>query len=1180
MSAGSPLVLQRVLVRRTPGIEAPFELNELCAGVNIVHGPNGSGKSSCARAMEAALWPSQVDHRKLGVSARYTLDGVVHVVELDAGHVSVQVDGRDGHAPLLPAPELRSRYRLPLHELLDASEHGRDFAAEIAKQSAGGYDLAGAAAELGFREKSSALRNQGRALQEARDALRRAQEAQSALHAESARLTELEAERQSAIEARDQLPLLDRAIEHAEAIIRHLLSRERLAEFPEVLAGLRGDEHERARELRNAIATAEAEMRDAESALAESEKLAATLLPHGIPGDEVVPALREEATRIAKLEQALSGLEAREDAARRKLEVERSLIGDAVRDDMLAEADCRSLGSLLHEARKAEQLHAELLALDEGARIAGSAERAGGPSSTTLVNGMEVLSRWMQEPAPPSSLLRRVRRVTLALWVVALIGAIGWGLLAWRWEPVIAIVALACLLLPLLFARSAPSVPDGREMRERDYARLNLPQPESWTTDAVMQAFEQLAESLAALRLSDKLDSWQRDCSERRELLNERSRSAAALWADAARELGLPRESDPRQLALLVERVNAWQRAYAELQSIVAEARQAGEQLARALGSAAERVVRLGYAPPASSSDVSGVAAALSTAIEKHSNAIAARESAKRDILRAQATLESARAELASIVERAGLGEDSDHELYALCSQCADYCEAVEMERDARRDVSALRLAMEKAAEADPSLLTGSPEELRSRRAALASTAERLVAVVSEISSLETRMDSAKRGSDVERAQAEVSAAEEMLRDHRNADLAAMAGHLLVQHLLRATQDNHRPEVFHRARELFTQVTRGCYRLEFDDADLGDASTFRAFDTHTRRSHSLDELSSGTKVQLLLAIRIAFVETQEHGLRLPLFLDETLATSDDERARAIMDGVIALAEEGRQVFYFTAQADEVRRWREVLQERAVEHAMFDLARIRSLSSGGLDALDVPAPESFAVGSLPPPDDHTHESYGSALGVPPLRTGEPATSAHVWYVVHDVRALHHLLGLGCRLWGQLENVAGGREPAILSDFPGVYAQARILARALDVLCAHAAIGVGKRVDRQCLLDSEAVTDTMMGAVMELVERHDGDAREIVNALERREVARFQRSSLDRLRDYFTENGYVDDRPAPAMEDIRLAMINALAAESRFSTSAVADVDYLLRIVSRSAGSARAHAAGGAGAHATS
>src|SRR5690606_24930172 len=320
MTTGSPLVLQHLRVRPPPALDTPRARPGLSAAIHIVYGPNGSGKTSSARAMEAALWTSEVDHRKLGISARYTLHGVVHDIELDVGHISVQVDGRDGHAPLLPAPELRSRYRLPLHELLDAAEHGRDFAAEIAKQSAGGYDLAGAATELGFREKSSALRNQARALQEARDALRSAQEAQATLHAESARLNELEAERQRAMDARDQLPLLDRAIEHAEAVLRHRVAQKGLAEYPAVLAGLRGDEHDRTRELRNSIAVAEAELRDAGEALAESEKLAATVLPNGVPGDEVVPALREDATRIAKLEQVLSGVEAREKAARRKLQ--------------------------------------------------------------------------------------------------------------------------------------------------------------------------------------------------------------------------------------------------------------------------------------------------------------------------------------------------------------------------------------------------------------------------------------------------------------------------------------------------------------------------------------------------------------------------------------------------------------------------------------------------------------------------------------------------------------------------------------------------------------------------------------------------------------------------------------------------------------------------------------------
>ena len=105
---------------------------------------------------------------------------------------------------------------------------------------------------------------------------------------------------------------------------------------------------------------------------------------------------------------------------------------------------------------------------------------------------------------------------------------------------------------------------------------------------------------------------------------------------------------------------------------------------------------------------------------------------------------------------------------------------------------------------------------------------------------------------------------------------------------------------------------------------------FTAVDQVERRGRSLDQLSSGTRVQLLLAVRIAFVEQQEQGVKLPLLLDEVLGNSDDERARAIMEAVVELSREGRQIFYFTAQMDEVARWRALFAEDARYHEMpFD-----------------------------------------------------------------------------------------------------------------------------------------------------------------------------------------------------------------------------------------------------------
>ena len=92
---------------------------------------------------------------------------------------------------------------------------------------------------------------------------------------------------------------------------------------------------------------------------------------------------------------------------------------------------------------------------------------------------------------------------------------------------------------------------------------------------------------------------------------------------------------------------------------------------------------------------------------------------------------------------------------------------------------------------------------------------------------------------------------------------------------------------------------------------------FRARDHQTKRDFELTELSSATRVQLLLSVRLAFVETGETRYRLPLTLDETLANSDDVRASAIITTMASLAED-RQIFYFTAQNDEVNKWKEIV----------------------------------------------------------------------------------------------------------------------------------------------------------------------------------------------------------------------------------------------------------------------
>ena len=113
------------------------------------------------------------------------------------------------------------------------------------------------------------------------------------------------------------------------------------------------------------------------------------------------------------------------------------------------------------------------------------------------------------------------------------------------------------------------------------------------------------------------------------------------------------------------------------------------------------------------------------------------------------------------------------------------------------------------------------------------------------------------------------------------------------------------PRVFERARNHFSEFTHHNYELRLSKEAM--SPRLFAVDLSSGEGRELDELSDGTRAQLLLAARITFAEEVEHGQVLPLFLDEALDQSDPARFVAIVRGLGRVAEDqGRQIFYLTS----------------------------------------------------------------------------------------------------------------------------------------------------------------------------------------------------------------------------------------------------------------------------------
>jgi hypothetical protein len=262
-----------------------------------------------------------------------------------------------------------------------------------------------------------------------------------------------------------------------------------------------------------------------------------------------------------------------------------------------------------------------------------------------------------------------------------------------------------------------------------------------------------------------------------------------------------------------------------------------------------------------------------------------------------------------------------------------------------------------------------------------------------------------------------------------------------------------------------------------------------------------------------------------------------LGNSDDARARAIMEAAVELAREGRQIFYFTAQADEVARWRALAAEgvlAGVELRDIDLYTARRLQR----QLEIPFRMPPARPPLLAPAGADHAEYGRRLAVPRLdRAVAEAAEVHLWYLVEEPEDLHRLLTLGPERWGPLRSLLrdGGRR--LVEE--GLFAELEAGGRVAEAFLEAARVGVGRRVDRSVLEDSGAVTPTFLDRVDDFADRVDGDATRLLAGLEGGEVPRFTQKSKDALREYLDREGYLPHQLPLGLDEIRAQVLTRVA-----------------------------------------
>jgi len=722
------------------------------------------------------------------------------------------------------------------------------------------------------------------------------------------------------------------------------------------------------------------------------------------------------------------------------------------------------------------------------------------------------------------------------------------GALAARQAPLAWLAALGGVATIIFFAllvdQQRPTGLTRRELEER-FVRLHLEQPATWDSVAVEHLAQALDARAAAAELADKTAEKSRELTLTRQELAPLQVELAAEGERLAAQLGVSPERafapGHSSLLYLVTQLADWQRKGASLQAAQADLARIDEELAAALAQVNARLAPFGYAPAEHSGEARNLLHHLTARQRDAITADVERQGAER---RGQ---ESARKRLELLERRtallARLGLDPDPEiargrLLVLLETRAEYLSAAKAQQDAVAVRAETVRKGRQCPEWDILLLRETPA-LQQALEEAQTAVEGMGALHALIGKHDQKVAAAKEQHACEQARVALERAQERGYRRRNAALHAGIGWYLAETLEAQALDTVLPQVFQRARTLFATFTNNRYELRLS---RGQETTFQAYDAVDGAERGLNHLSSATRVQLLMAVRVAFVEERETEIKLPLLMDETLACSDAARERAIVDAALLLCREGRQICYFTSKPSELAVWQAQAASAGVTVTVIDL--------GQTPAERVIAPASPA--EFPMPDALHHAAYGQLLGVPRLDflTGS-AAAAHCWYVVEDPIALHEALTHGITTCGQL---CQPYLQAIIDILLGPHARS---ARALSVVLAD--LEALWREGRGVPLDFAALqrmgvltTDGYKKELPALAEEVRWEAKPFIAALEAKRIKGFRAEALQKVRDYCEDHGHLveGDPLTPAeIHDRLLARATAALQQGQLTADEV-------------------------------
>jgi energy-coupling factor transporter ATP-binding protein EcfA2 len=1132
--SNSPLFIKTISVYKLPGFPRGMgSLEGFAKHINIIAGPNGSGKSSTARLIRQLLWKQHLG--RLHADMSLEIDRTQWEIHADSGHYQCLMDGRASTLSL-PAADESKRYLLALHELITDNDH--DLAALLIREASGGYDLPAAQNKLGYDS-----RIKGRNISElnrhndAKSRIAAIETNQKQLKGKEDSLQDLKKKRQEAADATNHYHLYNCLIASIDSNSEVSRLKLLIDDFPEQLSMLTGEEYDRIETLETSQELNDQAMEDIS---AEIDRKNGRLIELGLPESGISKALLGELqTRgdsLVDTEKKLDQLEL--DIASAELLTDKAL--KMLSPDLntnIKTLDVSEITDLAQFMEGAHRLLSEKHFLETTIALLKKELPVTMEDQSKLRDAIGALLLWFQERSPVSGIS------AWSLWVLLMIGAI--SALVTLFEGWIGLTGILAMVLFIFFALRLKPIDEG-ETRKKDFRRTGLPEPANWGTEAVAGRLEELNTEFQEAK---KLELLARQLEVQESALTNLAVRLARMdgqrdeWLNKVGAMpGITQDElkDYSGFYWFLSNLLSWQQNFAGLKAFELQRETARNQQESILSTINNLIRDLG-APVTDGAEAKGVFRKLQDDETERSFLSIAIAGSKIQLEEKNDTVERLAKELLSIHQKLGLEPGQKQEIWLWNGQLNSYRELIAeyqgadvLHKDKRNTLQAHRLFSTIETEFE----TLSADEANQKCEEFKIQAARFEALNKEIIEIERDIENAMDSKAMEEALSVKNAAIDALEQVYQNNLSSLTGSLLVGLLKETYREQNNEGIFGRSNQLFSRITNGRFELTVEE---GGSPSFRAYDTVNKNWLELAELSTGTRIQLLLAVRLSFIELQEQSLKLPILADEVLANSDDLRAQEIISALVEISKEGRQVFYFTAQADEIDKWKAFAShDPDLELKIFILeGKQNEKISYRIDEKAIPP--SFKINNIPVSVDEDTKAYGKLLNVPPFNLlSEEPEQLHLWYLLEDNDALYSCLIKGISRFGQLKRLMPQmvKIPGMTdSTWTTIQVKVKLLESYIDLYRR----GKAKPIDREVLLSSNAVSSNFIEAVTAKLKELDNDPSRLIEALKSRAVSGFLQNKIAALDQYFIEQGFIDERPPLSSEDLHerlLAIVSNL------------------------------------------